>query len=76
MKKLIIPVAVLAITFAACQGDAGTSMTDEQINAKADSIVGEQLDDLNREANEDLDRRMSIDVKLMADSIVEAETTK
>jgi len=48
------------------------AISDSQKHAKVDSIVGTHLDELNRMAMEDLDRRKSIEVKAKADSIVQA----
>ena len=42
------------------------------IQAKVDSVVDEKMEGLVAEANEDLDRRIAIEVKPMADSIVAA----
>lgn len=76
MKKFIIPALVLAASFTACEPPAEAGMTQEEMDAQVDSIVGERLDELNEEANEDLDRRMAIEVKLKADSIVEARNNQ
>ena len=73
MKKVLFPAAFATLLFAAsCANNAPAGMSDADINAKADSIVGTRLDELNQQANEDLDRRMAIEVKPKADSMVEA----
>ena len=51
-------------------------MSVHDINFKVDSIIAEKQEGLIKEANEDLDRRMAIEVKPKADSIVAAQTGK
>ncbi|MCB9047062.1 MAG: hypothetical protein H6550_13090 [Chitinophagales bacterium] len=72
MKKLLFPAVFATVLFAACNNNAPAPMDDNAIQAKADSIVGTKLDELNKMATEDLDRRAAIEVKPMADSIVAA----
>ncbi len=70
MKKLIVPL-VIVFSLTAC-GEQQTSMTENEINAKVDSLVGEKQAEIMDEAMADLDNRKSIEVKAKADSIVEA----
>lgn len=72
MKKILFPAVSAVLLLAACNNNSAPAMDDNAINAKVDSIVGERLDELNEEAQEDLDRRMAIEVKPKADSIVDA----
>lgn len=72
MKKVLFPAVIAALLFAACNNNSAPAMDENAVQAKVDSIVGERLDDLNEEAQEDLDRRIAIEVKPKADSIVEA----
>lgn len=72
MKKLLLPAVFSTFVLASCGNNAAPAMDDNAIQAKVDSIVGEKLDQLNQQATEDLDRRMAIEVKPKADSIVEA----
>lgn len=72
MKKLLFPAVIATLTFASCGEKAAPVMDDAAIQAKADSIVGARLEELNQQATEDLDRRLSIEVKPKADSIVAA----
>lgn len=67
---LLFPLLFLTI----CMGCRAKvqSISESQKHAKVDSIVGTHLEDLNRMAMEDLDRRKSIEVKAKADSIVQA----
>lgn len=76
MKKLLFPAAFAAVLFTSCGNNAAPAMDSNAINAKVDSIVGEKLDELSEEAQQDLDRRMAIEVKPKADSIVAAMTGK
>jgi high-affinity K+ transport system ATPase subunit B len=68
MNKLSIVVILL---FASCASKT-KNMTESEIKAKADSLVGIRIEELNRQAIEDFDRRKSIEVKIKADSIVQA----
>lgn len=72
MKKILFPAAFATLLFAACNNNSAPAMDENAIQAKVDSIVGEKLDMLNEQAQEDLDRRMAIEVKPKADSIIEA----
>ena len=45
---------------------------DSQVNARIDSLVMDRTNEMYQKANEDLDRRMSVEVKPKADSIVRA----
>ena len=72
MKKLFFPAAIAMLVFSSCGQQAAPAMDDATIQAKADSIVGTKLEELNQQATEDLDRRMAIEVKPKADSIVAA----
>lgn len=72
MKGAIIITGMLLVAgMAACKKEERV-MTKKEIVAKADSIIATRMDELNRQAEEDLDRRMSIEVKAKADSIVDA----
>lgn len=66
--KNLLPLAFLAL--AACNQDNEHSETFVQ--AKVDSIVGARMEEINRRAMEDLDQRMTIEVKQKADSIINA----
>lgn len=55
--------------------DRQKALTQSEINAKVDSLVGVKVQELARQSAEDLDRRMSIEVKAKADSIVQVRTT-
>ncbi len=48
------------------------AITESEKKAKVDSLVGTKLDEINRQAMDDRDRRISIEVKAKADSIVAA----
>lgn len=76
MKKLLFPAIAATLMFTACQNEVAPGMTENEMETKVDSIVGTKLDELNQQATEDLDRRMAIEVKPKADSIVAARTGK
>lgn len=72
MKNLVLVVMVI-IGLASCSGaEKEQAMTKNQQQAKIDSIYGEKKNEIFTQAMEDLDRRISIEVKPKADSIVAA----
>jgi predicted metalloprotease len=68
-KKHIIILGVTLIALSAC-GKKERELTPRQVKAKADSIVRSRMDKLKREAKEDLDKRMPIELKPKIDSIL------
>ncbi len=67
--KLVFVTGLAAL--ASCQHKE-TVMSAKDIKMKADSVVRTRMEELNRQAVEDLDKRRSIEVKTKADSIVDA----
>lgn len=72
MKYGVYIIVISAMLTACNSGSHEQALTQSAIDAKVDSIVGMKMEDLNRQSMEDLDRRISIEVKVKADSIVEA----
>jgi len=71
MIKIFAPVAVIALTLFSCSpNNAGMDANTAQ--AKVDSIVATQLEALNTEMTADLESRLAIEVKPLADSIFQA----
>ncbi|MBL7718660.1 MAG: hypothetical protein JNL72_07480 [Flavipsychrobacter sp.] len=72
MKRIVIAIsAVLAM--ASCSAPVQQAgMTENDAKVKIDSLVGIRLGDLMTQSSEDLDRRISIEVKPKADSIYNA----
>ncbi len=68
-QKIILIVALAAI-IASCNSQQN-GMTDGERDAKVDSLVALRIEEINREAIEDRDRRMAIEVKQKADSMVQ-----
>lgn len=68
-KKHIITLGIAFLTLSAC-GKKESELTPRQIKAKADSIVRLKMDKMKREAKEDLDKRMPIELKPKIDSIL------
>lgn len=66
MKKLLPFVLLLA----ACNHN--NERNDSFVHSQVDSIVGARMEEVNRKAMEDLDQRMTIEVKQKADSIIAA----
>lgn len=55
-----------------CQADQN-SISESERDAKIDSLVGVRMQEITRQATEDLDRRKAIEIKAKADSIVAAQ---
>lgn len=70
MKYILITVAVSVALFS-CESKQDRNTRSER-SAKIDSMVAERMQEVNTQAMEDLDRRMSIEVKAKTDSIVQA----
>jgi hypothetical protein len=68
--KYLLPVAIIVLFVVSCNDKV--EQTDSSVDAKVDSIVGTRMEEINRRAMEDLDQRMTIEVKAKADSIVAA----
>ena len=71
MKNTAILFFAAMMILGACKNKE-EGFTQSEIDAKVDSLVGLKMEEINRLAMEDLDRRMSIEVKAKADSIVAA----
>jgi len=69
MKILIATLFIFTIT--SCQSKQKTIDESRQA-AIIDSLVAIRMDEVSRQATDDLDRRRSIEVKAKADSIVSA----
>ena len=70
-KRLLFSFFALCLFLAAC-GNKEARHTASRDHAIIDSMVAARLDDVNQKVMEDLDYRMSIEVKQKADSIVAA----
>lgn len=75
MKKLVFPLIAATFLFASC-AEQQQGMTDNEIEAKVDSVVGSKQPQLLQEADEDLNNRAAAEVKEKADSIVTAVKNK
>lgn len=64
----------MAIMLYAC-GKKEQELSPAEINAKADSIVQSKMEKIRRQAKEDLDRRLPIEVKPKVDSIRKIDHT-
>ena len=73
MKKAVWTL-LFAVTFTSCTDTKQKNLTASQIHAQVDSMVGARMDEINRQAMEDLDHRIAIEVKAKADSIVAVRT--
>jgi predicted DNA-binding protein (UPF0251 family) len=72
MKKLTIPILLLT-GLSACQNKK--EMTGPEVKARVDSLVGLRMKDMNQWAQEDLEQRMTIELRSRTDSIIQARQT-
>lgn len=72
-KRSIIITSISLLLLSACgnKEDVHTAASDQ---ATIDSLVAQRLEEVNLKAMEDLDYRLSIEVKQKADSIVAQRT--
>ena len=71
MKKTLLALIILSLGFAACNKEP-EPMTQVQIKQKIDSIAAYRIKELDEQAQKDLEHRIKIEVKVKADSIVNA----
>lgn len=76
MKKVLFTAMSASFLLTACNNNAPVQMDENMIQAKVDSIVAEKEVELVKESKEDLDRRMAIEVKPLADKMIEEGTVK
>ncbi len=69
--RILATVLLFTAALSACQ-EKKQKMSDSEIKAKVDSIVGVRVEEINKQSMDDLDKRMSIEVKTKTDSIVDA----
>jgi len=74
MRKIAV-VVLLMVGLASCETKE-KQWSQAEINAKVDSAVNYRTADYRRQAQEDLDSRLAIEVKAKADSIVQAHEAK
>lgn len=72
MRHFILYAAVMAATGLTSCGARQQALTESELNARVDSLVAERVETLNQHYMEDLEKRMAIEVKVKADSIVAA----
>lgn len=61
---------ILSFFLLSCRPQLKKPLTPAQIQAKTDSIVATRVDDIKKQSAEDLDRRISIEVKIKVDSLI------
>jgi hypothetical protein len=71
MKRLLVVPAMMILV--SCQSEQRT-ISESRRDAIIDSLVAMRMEEVTRQATEDLDRRRSIEVKAKADSIVNTMT--
>lgn len=73
MKKIFAAFLISSLGLIACNKEVQPKpLTPKEIARKADSIVAVRLHDLDAQSQKDLSHRMKIEVKVKADSILQA----
>ena len=73
MRKIIAVMSLAAISWTSCTKDKGPQvLTKKEIKQQVDSIMALRNKDLNEEGQKDLQSRLKIEVKVKADSIIQA----
>ncbi len=71
MKRTLLALIILPIGFTACNKEP-KPLTREQIQQRIDSVTAARIKELDEMARQDLEHRKKIEVKVKADSIVNA----
>jgi hypothetical protein len=70
MNRLAIA-AVVCISLFSCKAEPQRVLTQTEIQYKVDSILALRAPEIKKQGAEDLDRRISIEVKVKADSLIQ-----
>ncbi len=71
MRKILLAAAVIGSCLASCSKEV-PPLSRQEMNQKIDSIIKASTEESDARARLDLDRRMKIEVKVKADSILNA----
>jgi len=72
MKRTLLALTILGIGFTACNKEP-KPLTKQEIQQKIDSITAYRIKELDEMAQKDLEHRIKIEVKVKADSIINAD---
>jgi len=72
MRKIILVIGLIGIVMASCNKEPHP-LTKTEINQKVDSLTAARIKELDIQAQKDLEYRITIEVKVKADSIVNAK---
>ncbi len=73
MKKIILALVVACLEFASCNKEP-QPLTKKEVQQKIDSISTARIKELDEQAKKDLELRITIEVGVKADSIVNAKS--
>jgi len=68
MMKTLLVAGLIIMSASACQKEK-KNFTDAELHRRVDSVVKENTELLQEQFDEDLDRRLSIEVRPLADSL-------
>jgi hypothetical protein len=72
MKKILLVSLILGFGFASCNKEP-VPLTKEEITQKIDSIMKVRIIESDEQSKRDLERRIKIEVKVIADSLLNAQ---
>ena len=75
MNKVVLTLVVLGTLLTSCM-DKQVPVPQKTIDARVDSIMNARKAEIKQQAMEDLDHRSAIEVRVKADSIVQAQEAK
>ncbi len=71
MSKLTITGVAIALMLSACSKEVKKPLSKEEIQRQIDSIAQARMQELERDAQKELEHRIKIEVKIKADSILQ-----
>ena len=75
MNKIVFTLLILGTLLTSCM-DKQVPVPQKSINAQVDSIMNARKAEIKEQAMEDLDHRAAIEVKVKADSIIQAKEAR
>jgi len=72
MNKVILALSTCMVLLASCEKEVKKSLTKEEIQEQIDSLTAKRIQEVDNQAQKELEYRMKIEVKIKADSIKQA----
>jgi hypothetical protein len=72
MNRIILVLATCMFLFASCEKEVKKPLTKVEIQQRIDSMTKKRIQEVDYQAQKELEYRMKIEVKIKADSIKQA----